>query len=128
MKKPVSIIVSLIVVILLTACSGEKVADDVANKYIDKAEIAVVHLTDKNYDELRSLFNSEMKAGLTEAELKQLEPFIEEAGSFTNIDKSSVEKDGEHYVVVLSAKYSDDTLIYTISFNEDDEISGLFVK
>lgn len=128
MKNFIRLFLSLIVIFVLVACSGEKVDDEIAQQYIDKAEIAIVLLTDKNYDELRKLFNSEMKAGLTEAELKQLEPFIEEAGSFSNIDKSSVEKDGEHYVTVLSAKYSNDTLIYTISFNENDEISGLFVK
>lgn len=113
---------------LLIACGGEKVDDETAQDYITKAESVINLLNNKQYDELIALFDDNMKAGLTENELVKLEPFIEEGGEFEKIDKSSVEKDNGIYVAVLTANYSNATRIYTISFNENDEVSGLFVK
>lgn len=127
MRKILLMILSITTIIGLAAC-GEKIDDETADKYVSKAEEVVSLLNDKQYDDLRAMFDATMKEELTDTELKQLAPYIEEAGHFETIDKSSVERDDPYYVVILSVKYSNDTLIYTISFNENDEVSGLFVQ
>jgi len=118
---------SIFALALLSACGGN-VDNETADKYITKAQDIVTLLNDGKYGEVTQTFNSEMKAGLPESELMKLEPVIQESGEFETFDKASVEEKDGHFVVVLVANYSEDKRIYTISFNQESEVAGFFIK
>lgn len=128
MRKKIAVIMSVLMVMVLTACGGEKVDDETSNKFISEAEEIIHLLNDGNYSEVVDAFADELKAELTEDQLREVEPVIDQSGEFEEVEKSSVEKTEGVYVVVIAGSYSEDDRVFTISFNEDEEVVGLYVK
>lgn len=128
MRKIIFTIIGALLVMSLVACGGNKVDDAKAEKYTAKAEEVILLLNDGNYEAVYETFDDVMKAGLPVAAMGELTPIIEESGQFEGIDKASVEEKGGIYTSVSRAKYSNKNRIYTISFNSDDEVVGLFIK
>lgn len=115
-------------ILLLVACGGNKVDDGTADIYINKAEEIVDLLNDSDYEAVHAMFNDEMKSGLPVIAMEELTPIFKESGSFEEINKASVEESDGIYTTVLAAKYSDKNRLFTISFNSDEEVAGLFIK
>lgn len=128
MRKKFVMVVATFVLVLLAACGGNAVDDATAEKYSQQAEDVIHLLNDGDYEAVFELLNDDMKAGLPVNEMEGLTPIIEESGEFEEIDKASVEEQEGIYVTVSRAKYTDKNRIFTISFNSDDEIAGLFIK
>lgn len=128
MKKVVLMMISVITVLALVACGGNKVDDATAEKYITKAEEIVSLLNEGNYTDVHAMFNEEMETGLPVSDMEELTPVIAQSGEFSEIDKASVEEKDGHFIVVLVAKYSEENRTYTLTFNDKDEVAGLFIK
>ncbi|MBP2097296.1 DUF3887 domain-containing protein [Enterococcus rivorum] len=129
MRKKWRIVALFMGLFLLVACSGgEKVDEKTSQKYQQKAEEVVAYLNEKNYDQLISRFNKEMTSSLSKEQLKEVEPIIVDSGEFKKFEKSTVKKVDSNYTVVLVTKYEKEKRVYTISFDKNDEISGLYVK
>lgn len=129
MMKRILLVVSLVLMLVgLSACGGAKVDDVTVEKYQAVAEEVVFLLNKGDYAEVHTMFDEQMKEGLPVESMGQLTPLIEEAGSFEQVDKFSIEEKDGIYVTVLVAKYNEKKRIYTISFNEDEEVVGLFMK
>ena len=118
---------SVVAMFVLAAC-GNKVDEDVSEKYIKKAEEIVVLLNDANYQEVHAMFNEEMAVGLPVVAMEELTSVFEQSGDFEKINKSSIEEKDGYYVVVLAANYSGENRVFTISFNDQDEVAGLFIQ
>lgn len=127
MKKILVALLSTMVVLALAACGG-KVDDETAEKYITKAEDVILLLNDGKYEEVNAMFDEEMKAGLPLEQMDELTPIITQSGDFDKISKSSIEERDGFYVTVLVGKYSEGNRTFTITFNKNEEISGLFIK
>lgn len=128
MKRVLFTVLSVMAMLALAACGGKKVDDATSEKYISKAENIVSLLNEGKYQEVHAMFDDEMKTGLPEDQMKELTPIIEESGNYEKIDKSSVEKKDGFYIVVLVAKYSNENRVFTITFNDQDEVAGLYIK
>jgi len=128
MRKFSLIVFTFSIMMVFVACGGKEVDGSTADKYSAQAEGVIELLNESKYEEVRAMFDEEMKKALSLEGMDDLTPIINDAGDFEKIEKSSVkEKDG-YYTAVLVAKYSDENLVYTISFNNDDEVAGLFIK
>lgn len=127
MRKLLLVMFSVVAMFVLAAC-GNKVDEDVSGKYITKAEEIVALLNDANYQEVHAMFDEEMAVGLPEEAMVELTPIIEQSGDFEKINKSSVEEKDGYYIVVLAANYSEENRVFTISFNDQDEVAGLFIQ
>ena len=128
MKRNLIIMFGIVLLLLLVACGGNKVDDSTAEKYITQAEEIIGFLNESNYEEVYAMFDDDMKVGLPLANMEELTPIIEESGSFEEIDKASVEEEDGLYLTVLVAKYSHKNRVFTIYFNDDAEVAGLFIK
>lgn len=60
--------------------------------------------------------------------MAELTLVIEVSGGFEQLDKASVEEDKGLYITVLVAKYKNNKRIYTITFDGDDKIAGLYIN
>jgi len=128
MRKMLLIIISAIAVFALVACTGNKVDESTSKKIISKAEGIVSLLNEAKYKEVHEKFESKMKAGLPEEKMKDLTPVIEKAGTFEKIEKQSIEEKDGLYTVILVAKYSKEQRTFIITYNDKEEIAGLFIK
>lgn len=127
MKRKLLFLFSILAVFALVAC-GNKVDEATAKKYTGKAEEVILLLSEGKYEEVHAMFNKEMEDALPVGEMDALTPLIEEAGKFEKINKASVEEKDGYYVTVTVAKYSKKNRIFTITFDENDNIAGLYVK
>lgn len=127
MRKTVLVMLSAFVMLMLVAC-GNKVDEATSEKYIAKAEEVVTLLNEANYSDIFEMFDEQMKAGLPTEDMEELTPIFEQSGEFEKINKSSVEEKDGNYIVVLAANYSEENRVFTISFNTNDEVVGLFIK
>jgi len=128
MKKTLITLLGTVLIIMLTACGGNKVEDSTAEIYITQAEEVIDLLNEGNYESVHAMFGDEMKKGLPVEDMEEFTPIIEEAGNFEEIDKASVEEDDGFYITVLVAKYSNEEHVFTITFNDKEEVVGLFIK
>ena len=127
MRKMLLVMFSVVTMFVLAGC-GNKVDEDVSEKYITNAEDIVSLLNDANYEEVHAMFDEDMKVGLPVEAMVELTPVIEQSGDFEKINKSSVEEKDGHYIVVLAANYSEENRVFTVSFNDQDEVVGLWIQ
>ncbi len=127
MKKWNVIVYSILAVFLLAAC-GNEVDEATEDKYIGKA-VEVVHLlNDGEFDKIVEQFDDRMKESVTAAGLAEITPILEASGSYEGIEKQSVQEKDGNKIVVIVANHSEENRIYTVSYNESDQIVGLYVQ
>lgn len=127
MKKAGKIFISLFLIFVFVGC-GKKVNTEKTELYSKKADEAIQLLNSGDRDKLKEQFNDEMKQGMTNENFTTVEDAIKEAGKFEEIEKSSVTQKDEFYSTVTIAKYSNKKRVFTINYNDDGQIVGLFIK
>lgn len=128
MKRKILTIIAVGFITLLVGCGGNKVDDPTSEKYIAQAKKIINLLNEEDYEGVHVMFDSEMEAGLSVENMQDFTPIIQDSGDFKEINKESIEERDGYYVTVLVAKYSNDNRIYTITFNNNDEIAGLYIQ
>lgn len=122
-------LLGIIMLMVLAACGGGNVDEATAEKYSSKAEEVITLLNNGHYDELYEMFDATMKTALPLENMAEVfTPVIEESGDFEKMNKSTVNEDDGLFITISSAKYSNKNRVYTITFNQDDEVAGLYVK
>ena len=112
---------------VLVGCTS--VDQETAEIYAAKAEDVILLLNEQNFEELYQNFDEKMSTDLTVQEMEtHVAPVIEESGEFQSFDQFSVENKQGYYVVVVGTKYSDVNRVYTITFDQQEKIAGLYVK
>lgn len=128
MKKISQLMGLAFLMVMLAACGGKKVEDVTAKKFIAQAEEIITLINQGNYEDVYAQFDENMEGLLSVEEMEEFTPIIEESGSFKEIEKASIEEKDGYYVTVSVAKYSNKSRVFTISFNDQAEVSGLFIK
>lgn len=128
LKSVIGIISLMVVVASLSACGGSKVPEEEAKVYKQEATVIINELIAHNYEDILTNLNDEMKENLTEEKLKEIEPLLKASGALKKIGKQSVAFRNDNYTTVSEVTCDKEKRIFTISFNEQEEISGLFVK
>lgn len=129
MRKLLFLGISMGLMFIFVACGGKKVDDVTSEKLLTKAEDTITFINKGDYKKVYEMFDKTMKKELPlETLTKNFAPVIEESGSFEEVTKSSVEEEDRYYVTSLVVKYSNKDRIFTVSFNDQEEIAGLFVQ
>jgi len=118
----------------LTVVACTSVDDETYDHYANEAEQIIYLINDGKYGEVVYLFGDDLKAELDGEDLRQIEPLIAESGAFESIKKVNVDKTEEIstkeeiFVTVTQVAYENNNRTFTISFNDQDELFGLYVK
>lgn len=130
--------IAFILAILLTSCgsqiSTKELSKEVEEKYLNMSKENIELLNDEGIEALDEKFSEEMKKAITEDTKKQVEQLLKENGKFVEFAKAKAvgqkdDKTQENYIITqVETKYEKSSLIFTINYNEDEEISGLFFK
>lgn len=100
---------------------------------IAKAKEAVAYLDADDYDALRAMMQKEAEMYLTDEVLTEAKQYIaEDFGAFTawgNAYAAEITEQGQHAAAVeISASYENTSVTYTLFFNEEMEITGLYMR
>lgn len=135
MKKLKFLILMTICFVLLTGCSSSGLSKDFDREEVEETTKEVINiLINKDTQALLEISTVEMKEAMTEELIDQIYESIEEAGSFEEIEDISIagqeDKDtGEEFAVaVAKAKFENKSIVYTISFNKQMKLAGLYYK
>ena len=126
MKKLV--FVASAVIFLLAACGAPDLSDDEAKAYIDKGQEIVKLINQGEYEEVHAMFDEDMEDELTVEDMEDLTPILEEAGTFEEIEKTSLEERDGKYGIVLVTKYSEKEVIFAVTLDDEMEVAGLLVQ
>ena len=128
-------LLAILSVAFLTGCSGNQLSSDFNEEDVKKsAENVIMLINNEDSAGLRELFNTQLNAALTDDVLKQIYATIREGGQFEKIENMSVvgttdkSTNQEYAVVVAIAKYKNKTFTYTISFDKQMKLAGLYYK
>lgn len=136
-KKFMSLI-TLVVILsttILTACSAPGLSSAFDEATVKKAaENVVTLLNNQDTEGLRAIFTSQMDAAITDEVFGQIFSALAEGGKFLEIEDMAVygstdKSSGEEFAVAtVRAVYDMKTFTYTISFDKDMQLAGLYYK
>ncbi|NLZ27378.1 MAG: DUF3887 domain-containing protein [Firmicutes bacterium] len=119
----------------LTGCGTQKLSADFDEAEVKAAAGNVIAMVNGEDSEgLRTTSTAQMKAALTDELLNQIYEDIGKGGPFREIKEMNTrgltnkENDEELAVVVARAEYENRSFIYTISFNKEMKLAGLYYK
>lgn len=129
MKRKLTILLLTGFLVVLVGCVAGNVDEETAQTYTSKAEEAILLLNDEKFEELYENFDEQMSTVLTVEEMNaNVAPVIEESGEFQSFDQSSVEMKEGYYIVTITGNYSNVNRVYTITFDQEEKIAGLYVQ
>ena len=109
-----------------TVSSGQK------EKYIEKAQNVITLFNEEKSDEIVELCDEAMKNALPKEKLSEVYTQIKSNGDFEKFlegEMTKVEQGRKTFtVVVQQAKYEKNTLTYTVNFDSEDKLAGIFYK
>ena len=126
--------------ILFTACSDKSsdagksssVSSGQKEKYIEKAQNVITLFNEEKSDEIVELCDEAMKNALPKDKLSEVYTQLKSNGDFEKFlegEMTKVEQGGKTFtVVVQQAKYETNTLTYTVNFDSEDKLAGIFYK
>lgn len=120
---------------LLTGCASGGLSEKFNEAEVKLAAENVVNLVNsKDTETLRSISMPEMKEALTDDTLAKIHEELDKSGEFEAIEKIRVtgqkdkDTEDEYAVSVVRTRYEEKNFIYTITFNKEMELAGLYVK
>ncbi|MDO9087270.1 MAG: DUF3887 domain-containing protein [Anaerolineaceae bacterium] len=131
----VFLLVTILSAISLSACTAPELSADYNEVEVKTAAENVVTLLNAQDSEgLRALFTEQMNVAITDDVFVQIYAAIEGGGTFDTIesvnvvgstDKSTAE---EFATSVVTVKYENKSFTYTITFNKQMQLAGLYYK
>lgn len=129
------IMVAILSMTFLTACSTPPLSADFDEEQVKLVAQDVVSLLNaQDTDGLQAIFTEQMKAAITDEVFTQIYAALSEGGAFEEIESMTVigstdQSTGEEFATIITrAKYAAKTFTYTISFNKDMQVAGLYYK
>jgi len=127
--------ITILSVLLLTACSAPALSADFNEEDVKLLALDVVSLLNaQDSVGLRSLFTEQMNTAITDDVFVQIYAAIEGGGKFEAIEDITVvgstdKSTGEEFATaVVTAKYENQTFTFTITFNKQMQLAGLYYR
>jgi len=137
MKKKISRFLSLVLLVvistaLLAGCASKLPEGYDEDELKASAEVVINLLNQRDSVGLNEMMTEDMKAGLTEEVQAQIFAFLDESGTMKEISSMGVsgsEENGITFAVVIAkVAYENRDITYTIGFDPDMKLAGLYLQ
>lgn len=137
MKKKIFRFLSLMLLVVLSAAilagCGSKLPEGYDEDELKaSAEVVINLLNQRDSVGLNEMMTEDMKAGLTEEVQAQIFAFLDESGTMKEISSLGVsgsEENGITFAVVIAkVAYENRDITYTIGFDPDMKLAGLYLQ
>ena len=135
-KRIIMIVVFCMTLLIFTACGAQPLPEQFEEDTVrELAEQAIGFFNEQDYQSILDMSSAEFQEILTVDEFaNQCDPYLEKCGSFKEISKTiflgDVDKETQaaYGGVVMIGSYEEGTIQFTISFNEDMELTQFIIK
>lgn len=135
-KRLLCALLALSMALFLFGCGAQPLPEGFdEEKVTARAEEIVGYASDGDYDAIIACLRSDLADSVTADQLKESwAPTYEKIGAFQSIDKTGLygtadKTTGEEYAVaVVVCTYENGSAIYTLSFDADLNLVGLYLK
>ena len=135
-KRVIMIAMLCMMLLILTACGAQPLPEQFEEDTVkESAEQAIGFFNEQDYQSILGMSSAEFQEILTVDEFaNQCDPYLEKCGSFKEISKTiflgDVDKETQaaYGGVVMIGSYEEGTIQFTISFNEDMELTQFIIK
>lgn len=137
MKKKISRFLSLVLLVvfstvILAGCGSKLPEGYDEDELKASAEVVINLLNQRDSVGLNEMMTEDMKAGLTEEVQAQIFAFLDESGTMKEISSMGVsgsEENGITFAVVIAkVAYENRDITYTIGFDPDMKLAGLYLQ
>ena len=130
MKKFFRILSMMVCIFMMAGCSAGKLSDKYNEEDLKvEAEKVIKNLNDKNYDAILEGSSDELKNALPDNKLKETwEGFSENIGDYDSILKMTFAEKNGYGVAIVNVKYTNKKVTFTLSFNSEMKLSGIYMK
>ncbi|MGV3074835.1 DUF3887 domain-containing protein [Clostridium baratii] len=130
MKKLLSVFMVLFCGIIMVGCGTQKLSSNYSEEKLKAAaEETINNLNNNKYDEIVNGSRASLKAQLPKDKIKEAwEPLQEHLGKYKEISKISFQEKDGLAVVVAIAQYEEGKVQFTLSYDEDMKLAGIYMK
>lgn len=134
MKKIMILLAGIIIIGMLSACNSTKLAASFDKETVEASSKQVIeYLNSGDYDSVNAMVREDGKEYLSSEILSNaVEKTYGKAGSFVEYKDINIigrkEKKADYAVVIVKAKYEKKNVLFTISFDSNLDVIGLYMK
>ncbi len=130
MKKFIKSLVIMLCLFMFTGCSAGELSDAYNEDEVKAAAEDVINkLNDKNYSGILESGSEELKNSLPDNKLQEAwDGFSKNIGDFDSISKLTLAEKHGYAVAIVNTKYANKKVTFTLSFNKDMKLSGIYMK
>ncbi|MGG7209890.1 DUF3887 domain-containing protein [Clostridium baratii] len=130
MKKLLSVVMVLFCGIIIVGCGTKKLSSNFSEEKLKAAaEETINNLNNNKYNEIVNGSTVALKAQLPKDKIKEAwEPLQEHLGKYKEISKISFQEKDGLAVVVAIAQYEEGKVQFTLSYDEDMKLAGIYMK
>ncbi|MDO5717164.1 MAG: DUF3887 domain-containing protein [Tissierellia bacterium] len=134
MKKHIYILISLVLILGVSACTKGSIPSEEKETYKSLAEDIIQKVQSYDFESLEDISTDELKKALTEETTNKIKEILAPKGAFQSFDKAkfTTRKDPhtqlEYILVQYKVKYEEDSVIYSLTFDKEKKLAGIFLK
>ncbi|MEF9992571.1 MAG: DUF3887 domain-containing protein [Peptostreptococcaceae bacterium] len=130
MKKMKLLLMMVLGCVMLVGCSSSKLSESFDEQKLKTTTEEVIQmLLNGEYDKIEAMSNKVLiDAKVTEQLSEVWEPLAKDLGKFESYEKEAVVGKDNDATVIIITKFENGKAQFTISYNEDMELIGFFIK
>lgn len=130
MKKFMKVILTVLCAAILVGCGADKLSDKYSEDTLKKEVEGIIDsFNNEKYEEVILKGDENLQSQLTSDKLKEVwESVSPRLGEYKELSKIAFQEKDEAAIVVAIAKYEKSKVQFTMSFNEDMKLIGIYMK
>ena len=130
MKKFIKVLSIILCLFMFVSCSAGRLSDAYNEDEVKAAAEEVINeLNDKNYDGILEDSSDELKISLPDNKLQETwEGFSKDIGEFNSILNMTLAEKNGYAVAITNVKYDNKKVTFTLSFNKEMKLAGIYMK
>ncbi|WP_312890921.1 DUF3887 domain-containing protein [Clostridium thailandense] len=129
MKRLYKVLLIILCITMLGGCGAKKLSSAYSEDKLKAASEEIINdLNNEKYDDVVAKLNKDLKKDLPASKLKEVCSNFKNLGKYDSISKIVFQEEKDYVVVISIAKYEKGKVQFTLSFNKNMELVGIYMK
>lgn len=129
MKKIFSVVVIVLCLGILAGCGASKLSDKYSEETLKAStETIIKNMDSDNFDAIEEVMSDKLKEAVPADKLKEVWGSLAKVGKYEKLSKIVFQEKDGYAVVVAIAKFENGNIQYTLSYDTDMKLVGIFLK